>query len=84
MMDPVGVITEFDRALRKELDFQNEKRNITQFHRNFADVENVSVPRCYDDVCTSKVLAMDFIHGGEKLPRLKRSLILTPMILLRK
>ena len=63
MMDPVGVITEFDRALRKELDFQNEKRNITQFHRNFDDVENVSVPRCYDEVCTSKVLVMDFIHG---------------------
>ena len=63
MMDPVGVIAEFDRALRKELNFNNEKRNIAQFQRNFENVENVSVPRIYEDFCSPMVLVMDFIHG---------------------
>ena len=63
MMDPVGVIDEFEAALRKELNFHNERRNIAQFQRNFDGVEGISVPRVYDKVCTAKILVMDFIHG---------------------
>ncbi len=63
MMDPIGVISEFDAAMRKELNFDNERRNIAQFQRNFHDVEGISVPRVYDKVCTSQMLVMDFIHG---------------------
>ncbi len=63
LMDPVGIVTEFDKALRKELDFTDERRNIGQFHTNFRNVEGVRVPRVFDRVSTSRVLVMEFISG---------------------
>ena len=63
LMDPVGIVTEFDKALRKELDFTDERRNIGQFHVNFGRFEGVRVPRVYDRVSTSRVLVMEFISG---------------------
>lgn len=62
-MDPVGMVDEFERAIRRELDFGIEARVIDRFRRNYQSVETVFVPRVYHDVCSSTVLVMDWIDG---------------------
>ncbi|MCO4763131.1 MAG: AarF/ABC1/UbiB kinase family protein [Myxococcales bacterium] len=63
LMDPVGIVTEFEKAIRKELDFNGERRNIGRFQINFAEFEGLRVPRVYDQVSTSRILTMEFIEG---------------------
>ncbi len=63
LLDPVGVIEEFDRAMTKELDFNNERRNIERFAHNFADFKGIEVPQIYPDYCGKCLLTMEFIDG---------------------
>lgn len=63
MMDPAGIVSEFERAIRKELDFRNERRNMAQFSKNFEDFEGLRAPLVYPEYCTAKVLTMEFIDG---------------------
>src|SRR5689334_16524181 len=58
-----GSVERFGAALRGQLDFRLEAENNRRFARNFADVEGVDVPFLYDDLCTERVLAMEFIDG---------------------
>ncbi len=63
LMDPVGIVNEFDKAIRKELDFTGERRNIGRFQMNFESFDGLRVPRVYDKVSTTRVLVMEFIRG---------------------
>ena len=63
LIDPVGITTEFERALSKELNFGNERSNIERFKENFTDFEGIHVPEVYRDYCTDTVLTMEFIRG---------------------
>ncbi len=63
LMDPAGIVAEFDRAIRKELDFRNERRNIAQFSQNFKEFESVRAPFLYPDRCTAKIVTMECIEG---------------------
>ena len=60
---PSGVVTTFQRAIRKEIDFRNEVENITRFRQNFEGVEGVHFPETYDDLCTARVVTMERIDG---------------------
>src|SRR5262249_46874727 len=53
----------FDRAIRKEVDFSNEREHIIQFRHNFQSTPGVRLPGVYDDYSTTRVLAMDRIDG---------------------
>jgi ubiquinone biosynthesis protein len=63
LMDPVGIVTEFERAIRRELDFSQERRNIARFTQNFKDFDGVRAPRVYDAVSTTRLLTMEFAEG---------------------
>jgi ubiquinone biosynthesis protein len=63
MMDPVGIVGEFERAINKELDFNNERINLERFARNFESFAGISVPRVYAEHCAPQVLTMEFIDG---------------------
>lgn len=63
LMDPVGIVTEFDKALSLELDFHHERTHILRFRQNFADFPGVIIPRVYDELSTQRVLTMDYIRG---------------------
>ncbi|MFT5992886.1 MAG: ubiquinone biosynthesis protein, partial [Bradymonadia bacterium] len=63
LMDPVGIAAEFDRAITKEIDFRNERDNIVQFQRAFADFDGVRIPEVYRELTTERVLTMGFIEG---------------------
>ncbi|WJI08637.1 AarF/ABC1/UbiB kinase family protein [Methanobacterium sp. CWC-01] len=58
-----GIVDEFERTIRRELDFAQEARNIERFRTLFEGDEKVSAPEVYRDYSTSKVLTMEFIHG---------------------
>jgi ubiquinone biosynthesis protein len=60
---PVAIVEEFDRSIHKEIDFGREAHNIKKFAKNFAGDPTVYVPRVYDDLSTSRILTMEFIHG---------------------
>ena len=61
--DPKGIREELSKSIRKEIDFNNEGRNIEVFRENFKDEKSVFVPQVFWDKTTSKVLTMDYIDG---------------------
>ena len=63
LMNPVGIVAEFTKALTKELDFSSERSNIERFRTNFADFEGIHIPKVYQEYCTDAVLTMEMIHG---------------------
>lgn len=60
---PLGIVTQFERAIRKEMDFHNERENIARFRENFAGVDGVHFPDTYDDLSTARLLTMERIRG---------------------
>ena len=63
LYNPVGIIQEFAKTIRRELDFIREGRNIDRFRRNFKDDETVYVAQVYWELTTERVLTMEFIDG---------------------
>ncbi|MBN1816180.1 MAG: AarF/ABC1/UbiB kinase family protein [Sedimentisphaerales bacterium] len=61
--DPQRMIREFSRAVGKEVDLANERRNQKRFLHNFADDETIHVPRIYDEYCSEGALTMEYIDG---------------------
>lgn len=62
-IDPVHIVREFTRAVRKEIDLANELRNLQRFAHNFASDPTVHIPQVYPDYCTEGVLTMEYIEG---------------------
>lgn len=60
---PVETVAEFQRALRRELDFGREERNLLHFANQLADNPNVCIPRPFSDLCTPRVLTMQCLEG---------------------
>jgi ubiquinone biosynthesis protein len=63
MFNPTGIVQEFSRTIRKELDFSQEARNCSRFARNFENVAGVCIPKVYNEYLTEKVLVMERISG---------------------
>lgn len=60
---PKATVAEFQRALRRELDFGREERNILQFEAAFEHNDTVEIPKVYSELCTPRVLTMEYIDG---------------------
>jgi ubiquinone biosynthesis protein len=60
---PCATVAEFQRALRRELDFQRELRHMEEFRRAFADCPHLRIPRPYGELSTSRVLVMEWLEG---------------------
>jgi ubiquinone biosynthesis protein len=63
MLSLPGSVERFGEALRGQLDFEREAENNRRFAKNFAGVENLGVPKLFDDLCTRRVLTMEFVDG---------------------
>jgi ubiquinone biosynthesis protein len=61
--DPQGIVNEFSRSVKKELDFVAEAKNAQRFKRNFTDNEDICVPVIYPDLLSEKVIVMERIEG---------------------
>ncbi len=61
--DPVGLVNEFDRALRRELDFRNEVYAMQRFARHHAGSPDAVVPRPHTALCSERVIVMELMAG---------------------
>ena len=64
-IDTEALVDEFGRAIRQELDYQNEGRNAETFRRNFGDSTEVAVPRVIWRYSTSRVLTLEYLEGTQ-------------------
>jgi ubiquinone biosynthesis protein len=62
-IDATGLVDEFARSIRQELDYRLEARNAETFRRNFAVSEVVSVPKVYWSYSGTRVLTLEFLDG---------------------
>jgi len=61
--NPSGIVEEFSKTVRKELDFLEEARNCIRFRKNFEHVPDVHIPLIFAEHTTEKVLFMERIEG---------------------
>ncbi len=59
----VGIVKEFSKSIRRELDFMREGRNAERFARNFSGTEYIKIPEIYWEFTTKRVLCMEYIEG---------------------
>jgi ubiquinone biosynthesis protein len=64
-VDPRGLVDEFARSIRQELDYRHEGRNAEQFRRNFAGHPHVRVPKVYWSYTRAQVLTLEFLEGTQ-------------------
>jgi ubiquinone biosynthesis protein len=62
-LNPVGLINELHSDIKKELNFRTEANNLIRFAHNFAGAPEVKVPRVYEELCTPRLLVMEYIEG---------------------
>jgi len=63
LMNAVGIVAEFSSNIKKELDLRLEANNMRRTAHNFAGDETVHVPEVYRELCTKRVLVMEYIDG---------------------
>lgn len=63
IFDPVGLVQQFSRSIRRELSFTREARTIDEFRRLFRNDATLFVPRVYWDLTTDAVLTMEYVDG---------------------
>ncbi len=63
LFDPEGIVNEFARSVKKELDFIAEAKNAQRFKRNFAGNDNICIPEVYSDYLSTRVIVMERIEG---------------------
>ncbi len=61
--DLPGIIEEFARTIKRELDFFIEASNATQLRKNFSSSPVLYVPQVYADLSSKRVLVLEEIAG---------------------
>ncbi|MCX6000809.1 MAG: AarF/UbiB family protein, partial [Chloroflexi bacterium] len=57
------IVQEFSASIKRELDFRLEVNNLRRFAHNFAGDPQIRIPRTYDELCTSRVIVMEYMQG---------------------
>ncbi len=63
LLNPLGLIDEFTQQMRKELDFRAEVNNLRHFKQNFVEDETIHVPEVYPELCSKRVITMEYLDG---------------------
>ncbi|MGH3143556.1 MAG: ABC1 kinase family protein, partial [Gaiellales bacterium] len=64
-IDARGLVDEFARAIRQELDYRLEARNAETFRKNLAGHPHVKVPRVYWTYTRPRVLTLEYLDGTQ-------------------
>lgn len=59
----IGIVEDFSRTLRAELDYLQEGRSAERFATDFADSPDVAIPRVFWETTTSRVLTLERMQG---------------------
>jgi len=73
--DPVGLVREFARTIRREMDFSREGHTIEKIAGNFAGDKSLYFPKVFWERTSKGVLTLEFIDGIKvsDLPALERA-----------
>ncbi|MBW4055636.1 MAG: ubiquinone biosynthesis protein UbiB [Proteobacteria bacterium] len=71
LYDPVGIVREFARTIRREMDFSREAHTIEKFRDNFIKTGWMYFPRVYWEQCSRGVLTMEYVAGIKVTDRQK-------------
>jgi ubiquinone biosynthesis protein len=63
LSDPVGHTKHFVEAIHDQTDLRIEAENYKRFRANFAGRADVGFPEIITDLCSSRVLTMEFVRG---------------------
>lgn len=63
LYDPVGLVREFARTIRREMDFTREGHTIEKFRDNFIRTPWMYFPRVYWEQSSRGVLTMEYVAG---------------------
>ncbi|MBI5663883.1 MAG: AarF/ABC1/UbiB kinase family protein [Nitrospirae bacterium] len=61
--DPEGIVNEFAKTVRRELDFIIEAKNAQRFRKNFEGHPDIYIPAVYPDFLSARVIVMERIEG---------------------
>ncbi|UCG77289.1 MAG: AarF/ABC1/UbiB kinase family protein [Nitrospirota bacterium] len=61
--NPEGIVEEFTRTIRKELDFNEEVKNMGRFRRNFEAEKDIIIPKTFPEFTTDRIIVMEKIEG---------------------
>jgi ubiquinone biosynthesis protein len=56
-------VQEFERTIKKELDYHIEALSLKRFARNFEGNERIFVPKLYEEFSCSTILTMELVDG---------------------
>lgn len=54
---------ELKQVIERELDYKKEMNTAKHFQQRFQAIPNLKIPTVYEELCTSKVLVMEWIEG---------------------
>ncbi len=57
------VVATFERSMLKELDYENEGRNLERFRKTYLSFKNFYIPKVYKEYTTPRVLVMEYVSG---------------------
>jgi ubiquinone biosynthesis protein len=60
---PLGLAREFERTIKRELDFSTERRTMQRCRIQFKNDPTAHIPFVIEELSTSRVIAMEFIDG---------------------
>jgi ubiquinone biosynthesis protein len=63
IFDPVGLVKEFARTIRREMDLSREGHTIEKFRTNFAGDSGLYFPRVFWEQTSRGVLTLEYIEG---------------------
>jgi len=63
LYDPVGIVREFARTIRREMDFSREGHTIEKFRDNFVKTPWMYFPRVYWEQSSRAILTMEYVAG---------------------
>ncbi|MEK7851466.1 MAG: AarF/UbiB family protein, partial [Deltaproteobacteria bacterium] len=63
ILDPVAIVDEFSRTIKREMDFTLEASNTVKFREMFKEDPNVYIPEVHWEYTSKRVLTMERIKG---------------------
>ena len=63
IFDPVGIVREFARTIRREMDFSREGHTIEKFRDNFTNTPWMYFPTVYWEQTSRALLTMEYVAG---------------------
>ncbi len=60
---PLSLAREFERTIKRELDFSTERRTMQRCRIQFAGDPTAHIPLVIEELSTPSVIAMEFIEG---------------------